>query len=62
MRRSAVMRRDREEMIRRARSMTPEERLVAFYHHARLVTKFYLAGERFRARQRLRSRKPRTQR
>ena len=63
MRRSAVMRRDREEMIRRARRMTPEERLEAFLHHSELLAQMYQAGVRYRAeRPSLRTRKRRSKR
>ena len=62
MKESAVMRRDREDMIRRARRMTPEERLAAFFHHSRLITELYLAGVRYRAGRGSRSRKHRAKR
>lgn len=62
MKESAVMRRDRKDMIRRARRMTPEARLVAFFHHSRLITELYLAGVRDRAGRGSRSRKHRANR
>ena len=62
MKQSAMMRRDREELIRRARRMTPEERLVAFVRHSRLMTEMYRAGVRYRAKRALPSRKNRAKR
>ena len=56
------MQQDREAMIRRARRLRPEERLVAFFHHARLITELSLAGERYRAGHLARSRKNRAKR
>jgi hypothetical protein len=62
MKESAVMQQDREDMIRRARRMTPQERLGAFFRHSRLITELYLAGVRYRAGRGSRSRKSRAKR
>jgi hypothetical protein len=51
MRRSTLMQRDRAELIRRARRMRPEERLVAFLHHCELLAQMAQAGVRDRARE-----------
>ena len=59
MKQSALMRRDREELIRRVERMSPEERLVAFFNHSRLLTQMYLAGARYRAKRDAQSRKKR---
>ena len=59
MKQSALMRRDREELIRSAKRMTPEERLVTFFNHSRLLTQMYLAGVRYRAKRDAQSRKKR---
>ena len=47
---SELMRREHEEMTARHRRMTPEERLVAFFHHSQLVYQLYRAGVTYRAR------------
>lgn len=34
----------RQERLQQERQLTPEQRLVAFMHHSRLVTQLFLAG------------------
>jgi hypothetical protein len=34
----------RQERLQQERHLTPEQRLVAFLHHSRLVTQLFLAG------------------
>lgn len=34
---SKIIQEDREDLIRLCKAMTPEERLVAFYNHSRLI-------------------------
>jgi hypothetical protein len=46
---SAVLQHDREEILALSRRLTPEERLVAYYHHSRLIAQMYQAGVRARA-------------
>lgn len=48
MTRSAIIQQDYEDMVRRSRRMTPEERLVAFFHHSQLIHQLYQAGARYR--------------
>lgn len=48
--RSTVLQRDHEEMRALSKRMTPEERLVAYYHHSRLIHLMYQAGVRYRKR------------
>ena len=62
MKQSAIIREDREEMIRRCRRMTPEERLAAFAAHSEMVTQLYLAGVKYRARQAVSSKRKRARR
>lgn len=59
---SKLMQRDREDLIRIAKRMMPEERLVAFFNHSRLLTRMYLAGVRYRAKRDAQSRKRRAKR
>jgi len=47
---SELMRQDHEAMLACSRRMTPEERLVAFFHHSQLVYQLYRAGAAYRAR------------
>ena len=49
MRQSAIIRQDRADLIRRARRMTPEERLEAFVRHTKLINQVYEAGVKYRA-------------
>lgn len=46
---SAIIREDREEMIRRCQRMTPEERLAAFAAHSQLMAQLHQAGVKYRA-------------
>lgn len=46
---SALLQKDREELLALSRRLTPEERLVAFYEHSRLVAQMALAGVKHRA-------------
>ncbi|MDP3723841.1 MAG: hypothetical protein Q8R91_10180 [Candidatus Omnitrophota bacterium] len=48
MRRSAIIQQDHEDMVRRSRRMTPEERLVAYANHAQLMNQMYQAGVQYR--------------
>jgi hypothetical protein len=41
---SLLARQAREERLEQERRMTPEERVLAFMHHSRLMTQLYLAG------------------
>ena len=52
MRRSAILEQDREELVRRCRRMTPEERLVAHVNLSRLMSQIHQAGVKYRLRRR----------
>lgn len=41
-----------EEAVRLSKRLTPEERLVAFFNHSRLISQIYQAGVRYRSRSR----------
>ena len=41
---SALRQKDHEDLIRIHKKMTPEERLIAFYNHSRLMAQIYQAG------------------
>ncbi len=43
---SNVLKKNREAMIKMYQKMTPEQRLVAFLNHSRLVHKLYQAGQK----------------
>lgn len=45
---SKILQQDQDDLIRISKSMTPEERLEAFYNHSQLMTQVYLAGSKFR--------------
>jgi len=45
---SAIIQQDHEDMARRLRRMTPEERLVAYANHAQLMNQMYQAGVQYR--------------
>ncbi|MCK5215847.1 MAG: hypothetical protein KAR05_10910 [Candidatus Omnitrophica bacterium] len=47
---SHVIKKDHKDLLRIAKSMKPEERLVAFYHHSRLIYNLYAAGRDYRGR------------
>lgn len=49
MRESPILSKDRESSIRLYKKMKPEERLIAFFHHSRLMNQIYQAGMRYRA-------------
>ena len=46
---SELMRQDHEALREMSRRMTPEERLVAFFHHSQLVYQLSQAGVTYRA-------------
>lgn len=52
MKRSSVLRQDRESLLLACQRMTPQERLVAYANHARLVYQLYQAGVKHRSRKR----------
>ena len=45
---SRVLTKDQQDLIKLSKAMTPQERLIAFLNHSRLVHKFYRAGEQRR--------------
>ena len=45
---SNVLRKDNEALIELYKTMKPEQRLVAFFNHSRLIYKFYQVGKVFR--------------
>jgi hypothetical protein len=49
-RKSKILQKDRDDMIALCKRMKPEERLLAFYHHSRLISQIYEAGVRYRKR------------
>ncbi len=42
---SAILQQDRDDLIKLNRSLSPEERLVAFYHHSQLLIQLSLVGK-----------------
>lgn len=46
---SEILQKDHEDMLRLYQRMSPEERLIAFFHHAQLTHQMYQAGVRYRA-------------
>ena len=48
MKKSDILQKDRDSLVLLSKRMTPEERLVAFFHHSRLVHQLYQAGVRYR--------------
>jgi len=54
---SALMQKDREEMIALCKRMTPEERLAAHYRCSQLAIQMHLAGVKYRAQHPVPSRK-----
>lgn len=49
---SSILQKDREEAVALSKRLTPEERLVAYYHHSRLMAQMYRAGAYHRAHRR----------
>jgi len=49
MKKSDILQKDHEGLLLLYQRMTPEERLVAFFHHSRLVYQLYQAGLRYRS-------------
>jgi hypothetical protein len=47
---SKLMQQDHDALIKMHKSMTPEERLMAFYHHSRLMMHVHEAGKELRNR------------
>ena len=47
-RKSEILQRSRDDTIALCKRMKPEERLLAFYHHSRLIHQIYQAGVRYR--------------
>ena len=47
---SKILAEDHQDLIKLSQAMTPEERLLAFYNHSRLVHQLYQAGEAMRSR------------
>ena len=45
---SEILQKDHEDMIALYQRMTPEERLLAFFHHSQLTHQMYRAGVRYR--------------
>lgn len=45
---SAIARKNYQEMIARAKRMTPEERLMAYLSHNQLIAQLHQAGARYR--------------
>ncbi len=41
---SKLLQKDHDEMIAISKRMTPGERLMAHYHHSRLIAEIYQAG------------------
>ena len=41
---SKVLQQDHQDLVTLCKGMTPEERLVAFFNHSRLVNEVYQAG------------------
>lgn len=56
---SRMLEKEHEEMIALCQRLTPEERLMAFFHHSQLVHQMYRAGVRYRAGTLPSSKKPR---
>ena len=46
---SEILQKDHEDMLLLCQHMKPEERLVAFFHHAQLIHHMYRAGVRYRS-------------
>ncbi len=44
MKKSEMLQKDRDNLVLLAQRMTPEERLMAFFHHSKLVYQLYQAG------------------
>lgn len=49
MNKSKLLQQDRDNLVARAKRMTPEERLTAFFHHSQLIYQLYQAGVKYRA-------------
>lgn len=49
MKRSGILREDRERLIALCKRMTPHERLMAYLRHSELMAKVYQAGVRDRS-------------
>jgi|GEM_PF-2056530 len=47
---SDILKKDHEALIRLHKAMTPEQRLVAFLNHSRLIHQLYRAGNALRKR------------
>ena len=47
---SDILKKDRAALIRLSKAMKPEERLVAFLNHSRLIHQIHQAGKAFRNR------------
>ena len=45
---SEILQKDHEDLIVLYQRMTPEERLLAFFHHSQLTYQMYRAGVRYR--------------
>ena len=43
---SAILEQDHQDLVKLNRSLSPEERLLAFYHHSYLLIHLYLAGKK----------------
>ncbi len=49
MKKSEILQQDYDGLVLLSKRMTPEERLVAFFHHSRLIHQLYQAGARYRS-------------
>ncbi|MBI3319095.1 MAG: hypothetical protein HYZ89_00690 [Candidatus Omnitrophica bacterium] len=49
MKKSKILQQDRDNLVLLSKRMTPEERLVAFFHHSRLIRQLYQAGLSYRS-------------
>lgn len=45
---SNILKKDQDDLIRMTKLMSPQKRLMAFYHHSRLIARLALAGKKAR--------------